>query len=72
MLKSRWNPYHCDELQFFIQRETVRRNLLLEVAQMSTAKRALLGTSLGRQGLQAGITTVRDLGNSGGDGGVAQ
>jgi len=46
-------------------------NLLLEVAQMSTAERALRGAALGRQDLEAGITTVRDLGNSGRDGDVA-
>jgi imidazolonepropionase-like amidohydrolase len=47
------------------------RNLLLQVAQMSTAKRALLGAQMGRQDLLAGITTVRDAGNSGVNGDVA-
>jgi imidazolonepropionase-like amidohydrolase len=46
-------------------------NLLLTVAQMSTAKRALLGAATGREDLLAGITTVRDLGNSGYNGDVA-
>jgi imidazolonepropionase-like amidohydrolase len=46
-------------------------NLLLEVAQMSAAQRALRGAWLGRQDLEAGITTVRDLGNSGRNGDVA-
>ncbi len=41
------------------------RNMLLTVAQMSAAKRALLGAATGRQDLMAGITSVRDLGNSG-------
>lgn len=41
------------------------------VTQMSTAKRALLGAAKGREVLQAGITTVRDLGNSGWNGDVA-
>jgi imidazolonepropionase-like amidohydrolase len=44
---------------------------LLTVAQMSTAKRALLGVKMGREDLEAGITTVRDLGNSGRNGDVA-
>ncbi len=46
-------------------------NMLLTVAQMSTAKRALLGAKMGREDLEAGITTVRDLGNSGRNGDVA-
>ena len=46
-------------------------NMLLTVAQMSTAKRALLGAKMGREVLEAGITTVRDLGNSGRNGDVA-
>jgi imidazolonepropionase-like amidohydrolase len=46
-------------------------NLLLEVTQMSTAKRALLGALVGRQDLEAGITTVRDPGHSGRNGDVA-
>jgi imidazolonepropionase-like amidohydrolase len=46
-------------------------NMLLTVAGMSTAKRALLGAAMGRQDLEAGITTVRDLGNSGVNGDVA-
>lgn len=45
--------------------------MLLTVAQMSTAKRALLGAKMGLEDLLAGITTVRDLGNSGVDGDVA-
>jgi len=40
-------------------------NIILTVAQMSTAKRALLGVKMGREDLEAGITTVRDVGNSG-------
>jgi imidazolonepropionase-like amidohydrolase len=46
-------------------------NMLLTVATMSTAKRALLGAKTGREDLEAGITTVRDLGNSGFSGDVA-
>jgi imidazolonepropionase-like amidohydrolase len=46
-------------------------NMLLTVASMSTAKRALLGAKMGREDLDAGITTVRDVGNSGSGGDVA-
>jgi len=46
-------------------------NMILTVTTMSTAKRALLGAKMGREDLEAGITTVRDLGNSGFGGDVA-
>jgi hypothetical protein len=46
-------------------------NMILTVAQMSTAKRALLGAEMAKEDLEAGITTVRDLGNSGLNGDVA-
>ena len=46
-------------------------NMLVTVAQMSTAKRALLGAATGRENLLAGITSVRDLGNSGHNGDAA-
>ena len=46
-------------------------NMLQTVATMSTAKRALLGAAIARQDLEAGITTVRDVGNSGVNGDVA-
>ena len=45
--------------------------MLRVVATQSTAQRALLGAKLGREDLEAGITTVRDLGNSGVNGDVA-
>jgi imidazolonepropionase-like amidohydrolase len=41
------------------------------VSTESTATRALLGAKLGREDLEAGITTVRDVGNSGINGDVA-
>ena len=44
---------------------------LLQVAQMSTAQRALLGARNAREDLDSGITTVRDVGNSGLNGDVA-
>lgn len=46
-------------------------NMILTVTRMSTASRALLGAKMGREDLEAGITTVRDLGNSGVNGDVA-
>lgn len=46
-------------------------NIILTVAQVSTAKRSLLGSAMGRQMLDSGFTTVRDLGNAGMNGDVA-
>jgi imidazolonepropionase-like amidohydrolase len=46
-------------------------NMILTVTQMSTAKRALMGAKMGLENLEAGITVVRDLGNSGHNGDVA-
>lgn len=46
-------------------------NMILTVAQMDTAHRALLGVAMGREMLEAGFTTVRDLGNCGRDGAIA-
>lgn len=46
-------------------------NMILTVTQMSTARRALLGAKMGQEDLEAGITVVRDLGNSGVNGDVA-
>ncbi|NPC68361.1 amidohydrolase family protein [Corallococcus exiguus] len=45
--------------------------LLTPVAQNGTTERALLGAKLGREMLEAGVTTVRDVGNSGINGDVA-
>jgi imidazolonepropionase-like amidohydrolase len=47
------------------------QNILQTVATMSTAKRALLGVAMAREDLNSGVTTVRDLGNSGLNGDVA-
>jgi imidazolonepropionase-like amidohydrolase len=44
---------------------------VLEDAEMTTAQRALLGAKNAREDLLAGITTVRDVGNSGVNGDVA-
>jgi imidazolonepropionase-like amidohydrolase len=46
-------------------------NGLLTIARLGTARRSLLGAAMARQDLEAGITTVRDLGNSGLNGDVA-
>jgi imidazolonepropionase-like amidohydrolase len=46
-------------------------NLNLIVTQMNLASRGLLGAAMAREVLDAGITTVRDLGNSGWGGDVA-
>jgi imidazolonepropionase-like amidohydrolase len=46
-------------------------NMVLTVATMSPADRALLGAKMGREDLEAGITAVRDVGNSGLNGDVA-
>lgn len=40
-------------------------SMLQALATMSDAKRALLGAAMAREDLNSGITTVRDLGNSG-------
>ena len=42
--------------------------LILVVTQMNMAERALLGAGMAKETLEAGITTVRDLGNSGWNG----
>jgi len=46
-------------------------SLLLDVTEMSTTERALRGVKMGQEDLEAGITTVRDVGNSGINGAVA-
>lgn len=46
-------------------------NMILTLARMSTAQRALLGARNAAQVLVSGITTVRDAGNSGHGGDVA-
>ena len=46
-------------------------NMILTVTQLDMARRALLGAAMARETLDAGVTTVRDLGNSGINGDVA-
>jgi imidazolonepropionase-like amidohydrolase len=50
---------------------SVDTEMLRIVATESTAERALRGAKMAREDLEAGITTVRDLGNSGVNGDVA-
>jgi imidazolonepropionase-like amidohydrolase len=45
--------------------------MTLNIAHLGLAGRALLGAAMAREDLEAGITTVRDLGNSGVNGDVA-
>ncbi len=45
-------------------------NRLFEIQQLGPAKRALLGARLAREMLEAGFTSVRDLGNSGTNGDI--
>jgi imidazolonepropionase-like amidohydrolase len=46
-------------------------NMILTVTQLGNTRRALLGAAMAREDLEAGITSVRDLGNSGLNGDVA-
>lgn len=46
------------------------QNLILSATEMSMAKRVLMGSMLAREMLEAGFTTVRDVGNSGINGDV--
>lgn len=46
-------------------------NMVLTVTQLGNTSRALLGAAMGREDLEAGITSVRDVGNSGLNGDIA-
>ncbi len=46
-------------------------NMVATVTMMTPARRALLGVAMGREVLEAGVTTVREVGNSGWNGDVA-
>lgn len=50
--------------QYYARYGDDNSNRLLEMIQLGPAKRALLGARLAREMLEAGFTTVRDLGNS--------
>jgi len=62
---------HTHLLQNFDPRFWDELGLVRNITEMSTASRALLGVKTGREDLEAGITTVRDVGNSGLNGAVA-
>jgi imidazolonepropionase-like amidohydrolase len=51
--------------QYYAKYGDDNSNRLLEMVQLSQAKRALLGARLAREMLEAGFTAVRDLGNAG-------
>jgi len=51
--------------QYYTKYGDDNSNRLLEMIQLGPAKRALLGVRLAREMLEAGFTSVRDLGNSG-------
>jgi imidazolonepropionase-like amidohydrolase len=57
--------------QYYSENGDDNANRILEMVQMGPAKRSLLGAKLARETLEAGFTTVRDLGNSGVNGDVA-
>jgi imidazolonepropionase-like amidohydrolase len=50
--------------QYYARYGDDNSNRLLEMTQLGPAKRALLGVRLAREMLEAGFTSVRDLGNS--------
>jgi imidazolonepropionase-like amidohydrolase len=50
--------------QYYTRYGDDESNRLLEMIQLGPAKRALLGAKLAREMLEAGFTSVRDLGNS--------
>lgn len=50
--------------QYYAKYGDDNSNRLLEMVQLGAAKRALLGARLAREMLEAGFTSVRDLGNS--------
>jgi imidazolonepropionase-like amidohydrolase len=51
--------------QYYTKYGDDNSNRILEMIQLGPAKRALLGARLAREMLEAGFTSVRDLGNSG-------
>jgi imidazolonepropionase-like amidohydrolase len=62
---------HTHLLQNYRRHMGDEPNMLLTVTQLGTTRRALLGAAMAREDLEAGFTTVRDLGNSGVNGDVA-
>lgn len=62
---------HAHLLSAMRARRTTSENILVTVAEMSASQRALLGAANAREALEAGITTVRNVGHSGVDGDAA-
>ena len=62
---------HAHLLSSMRARRTTGENILATVAEMSAAQRALMGAGNAREALEAGITTVRNVGHSGVDGDAA-
>lgn len=62
---------HAHLLSSMRARRTTGENILVTVAEMSASQRALLGAANAREALEAGITTVRNVGHSGVDGDAA-
>jgi imidazolonepropionase-like amidohydrolase len=62
---------HTHLLSNFAPELSDEENGVLTIGGMTTAKRALLGAKTGREDLEGGFTTVRDLGNSGRGGDLA-
>ena len=62
---------HAHLLSSMRARRTTSENILVTVAEMSASLRALQGAANAREALEAGITTVRNVGHSGVDGDAA-
>ena len=62
---------HSHLLSSMRARRTTGENILATVAEMSASQRALLGAANAREALDAGVTTVRNVGHSGVDGDAA-
>ena len=62
---------HAHLLSAMRARRTTSENILVTVAETSASGRALLGAANAREALEAGITTVRNVGHSGVDGDAA-
>ena len=62
---------HAHLLSSMRARRTTGENILVTVAEMTASQRALMGAGNAREALEAGITTVRNVGHSGVDGDAA-
>ena len=62
---------HAHLLSAMHARRTTGENILVTVAEMGASQQALLGAANAREALEAGITTVRNVGHSGVDGDAA-